>query len=322
MMHGRIQEVLLTALGVALAHWRAHARLPPGATLVGVEGHGREDLSDLSDRLDVSRTVGWFTSLSAVRLDAPAAHRADRIDRLGDEALARMFKHTKEQLRAVPGGGIGYGLLRYLNPSTAPVLAALPAPHVGFNYLGRMEASAARDWAAAEEMSGLGGGAKPDTPLAYAIEVNAIALDAAHGVELHAHWNWASALLDHADVRDLAESWFHALERLVRLALDGAVVTRAPVGRAARGAVAGGARSAGEGPGALGAPRAAGAGRLTRRPTARQRSLSPAWRRLVVTVKLHGRLGNNLFRYHPGTCDCRTSRARAALCRREPREDA
>ena len=69
----------------------------------------------------------------------------------GGPALGRALKLIKEQLRALPDNGLGYGLLRYLNRETAPQLAGHAAPQLGFNYLGRFAASEGADWAAAGE---------------------------------------------------------------------------------------------------------------------------------------------------------------------------
>ena len=85
--------------------------------------------------VDLSRTVGWFTSLFPVRLD-PGTSISRKLWR-AERALGRAVKRIKEQLRAVPNNGLGYGLLRYLNPQAVAQLASLPAPQIGFNYLGR-----------------------------------------------------------------------------------------------------------------------------------------------------------------------------------------
>ena len=113
----------------------------------------------------------------------------------------------------MPDNGLGYGLLRYLNPQTASRLAGYAAPQIGFNYLGRFAAGGEADWGAASEAVRLGGG---DMPLAHGIEINAFTLDGAEGAKLSATWSWAPALLAQADVRDLAHGWFRALEALVR----------------------------------------------------------------------------------------------------------
>ena len=92
--------------------------------------------------------MGWFTSLYPVRLDVGRLDLADALS--GGASLGRAVKTVKEQLRAVPGKGLGYGLLRYLNADTAAALAGGPAPQLGFNYLGRFGGGAAdgdaADW--------------------------------------------------------------------------------------------------------------------------------------------------------------------------------
>ena len=104
--------------------------------LIDLEGHGREQILD---GVDLSRTVGWFTSLFPVGLDLGpiSAHEARNP---GGPLLERALKQVKEQLRQIPDHGIGYGLLRYLNPHTRAVLEQARTPQIGFNYLGRFSA--------------------------------------------------------------------------------------------------------------------------------------------------------------------------------------
>ena len=97
--------------------------------------------------VDLSRTVGWFTSLFPVRLDPGLLDLDEAL--AGGPALGRALKLVKEQLRELPDRGLGYGLLRYLNPQTASQLDGFATPQIGFNYLGRDEAPATADWAAA-----------------------------------------------------------------------------------------------------------------------------------------------------------------------------
>ena len=143
--HGGINDVLLTvwcwrlrtgAGGILL---RAPMPKRRHAVLLDLEGHGREEM--FAD-VDLSRTVGWFTSLFPVRLDAGALDLEEAL--AGGPALGRALKRIKEQLRAVPDNGLGYGLLRYLNAETAAQLAGFAAPQLGFNYLGRFAAAARR----------------------------------------------------------------------------------------------------------------------------------------------------------------------------------
>ncbi|MFE2448589.1 condensation domain-containing protein, partial [Streptomyces sp. NPDC059426] len=209
--HGGVNDVLLTALGLAVADWRrrrGHAEAT--GVLVDLEGHGREDIVEGAD---LSRTVGWFTSLYPVRLEPGVEDWADLWG--GGREAGQTLKRVKEQLRALPDSGIGYGLLRHLNPDTGRELAALPTPQIGFNYLGRLAAGTDTDWAAAPEADGLGGGADDAMPLPHALEINATTEDGPGGARLGVVWSWPDGLLSEDDVRDLAETWFRALDALV-----------------------------------------------------------------------------------------------------------
>jgi amino acid adenylation domain-containing protein/non-ribosomal peptide synthase protein (TIGR01720 family) len=186
--HASVDDVLLTALALAVGE----------DVLVDLEGHGREELGTPTD---LSRTVGWFTTLYPVRL-VPGSKDPDTA-----------LKNIKEQLRAVPDRGLGYGLLRYLNPETAPALAELPAAQIGFNYLGRMSAgqSSLDAWPL---IGGIGGGADPDLTVAHAIEINAVTLDGPGGPTLSATWAWPCDLLTREEVQRLATAWSAALTDL------------------------------------------------------------------------------------------------------------
>jgi non-ribosomal peptide synthase protein (TIGR01720 family) len=174
-------------------------------------GHGREEIFE---DIDLSRTVGWFTSLYPARLDPGAIDLEEAIG--GGRAIGQALKVIKEQLRRLPDGGLGYGLLRYLNPETSGVLAGLEKPQIGFNYLGRFAAPTGQDWAIAPEAEGLYGQVDEWMPMTHCLEVNALTLDHTDGPELRAIWSWIPRLLTEQDVRDLAEGWFQALEALVR----------------------------------------------------------------------------------------------------------
>ncbi len=116
----RTEEALLAALATALAEWTGQNQV-----LVDMEGHGREDILD---DVDTNRTVGWFTTTYPLRIDLPGTSNDATLDAV------------RETLRAVPNRGIGHGLLEYLGPNAARAqLAALAAPEVSFNYLGRFD---------------------------------------------------------------------------------------------------------------------------------------------------------------------------------------
>ncbi|MFG2132155.1 amino acid adenylation domain-containing protein [Streptomyces sp. NPDC048751] len=209
--NAQINDVLLTALAVAVADWRRRqGRGDTSSVLVGLEGHGREEIVEGAD---LSRTVGWFTSLYPVRLD-PGVAGADALAP-GGEALVTALKAVKEQLRAIPDNGIGFGLLRHLNPRTAVTLAKFAEPQIGFNYLGRIGGSSDTDAAGEGATDGLGGGADAATPLPYTLTANAVTETHSDGPRLTATWTWPGGLLAEDDVRQLAEAWFDALRALV-----------------------------------------------------------------------------------------------------------
>ncbi|MBM2619517.1 amino acid adenylation domain-containing protein [Actinoplanes sp. LDG1-06] len=213
--HARVNDVLLTGFAVAVDQWRQRRGRATGPVLVNLEGHGREELDDT---VDLARTVGWFTSLFPVRLDPGALDWRDF--QAGGRVVGSTLKQVKEQLRAVPDNGLGYGLLRYLNPQTGPLLARRPEPQISFNYLGRFASADDRtttptDWSPAPEGFDLDGGSDPDRPLAHAIDLNATTQDGPDGPRLVAAWSWGSELFSEEEIRELGELWFAALEAIV-----------------------------------------------------------------------------------------------------------
>ncbi|MEV7069205.1 amino acid adenylation domain-containing protein [Streptomyces collinus] len=204
-------SLLLAALMLAVD--RRTARLggntPP--FLVDVERHGRQEISPA---LDVSRTVGWFTSVAPVRLDVQEVG--------GGRGAEDGLKYVKEQLRAAPDNGFGYGLLRYLNPAAADRLAALPASHILFNYLGRIPALTGHNgtepqpWSVIDDGE-VGGGADPDMPMTHTLTVNVVARDTTSGPELLTTWAWPGRLSTAGEVQELADAYTQALADLAAL---------------------------------------------------------------------------------------------------------
>ncbi|MGC4812301.1 amino acid adenylation domain-containing protein [Micromonospora sp. DT228] len=221
LFHCTPDVVLATALALATTHRRrARGRADGGSALViDSELHGREPLVD---GLDLTRTAGWFTSMFPVRLDPGAVDWQQVVS--GGPALESALKRVKEQLRSMPDHGIGYGLLRFLNPHTRPLLAAAGRPEVGFNYLGRFaggadDPSAGSDaWSPAPESGGLDGGADPRTALDHVLEVTAWSVDGPQGPSLSASLMYGSQVVDAAEVEELARAWRQALGGLAALA--------------------------------------------------------------------------------------------------------
>ncbi|MTE22328.1 amino acid adenylation domain-containing protein [Streptomyces sp. TRM43335] len=186
----RIDDVLLTALGRVLAEWTGRRTVA-----VGLEGHGRED--HLFDDVDLSRTVGWFTTLFPVALRVPD----------GDWGAA--LKSVKEQLRSVPGRGLGHGALRYLARDER--LADAPMPGISFNYLGRFDWSADGGALIRSVPGGLGGAEAPESTRPHLLDVVARVED--DGLEIT--WYHSAGLHREETVADLAAGMVRALEDIV-----------------------------------------------------------------------------------------------------------
>ncbi|MGW0893102.1 amino acid adenylation domain-containing protein [Saccharopolyspora sp. NPDC002578] len=195
-----VDTVLLAAFALAVTGHPCAG----DAVLVDVERHGREEFADDQD---LSRTVGWFTTRFPVRFDL----RGARPESAGwDEPVERV----RAALDSVPRNGIGHGLLRHLNPQTAPELAAGTRPQLGFNYLGRFDTAAEQEWGPQPWSGVLGSAMPPGLPLTHPIELDSLITDGADGPRLTANWSWAGELVPEHEVDELARRWFEVLTEL------------------------------------------------------------------------------------------------------------
>jgi non-ribosomal peptide synthase protein (TIGR01720 family) len=189
-----INDVLLTALAQSLERWTGAPEL-----LVDLEGHGREDLFD---DVDLSRTVGWFTTIYPVRLDLRALYGPG-------EAL----KAVKEQLRRIPRRGIGYGLLRYLSTGEAVQtrLGALPRPEISFNYLGQFDAMMAESSAFGPAAESTGPAHSPRGRRTHILSING----GIAGGRLRMEWGYSASLHRQETVERMAQEFVAALRALI-----------------------------------------------------------------------------------------------------------
>ncbi|MET7772350.1 amino acid adenylation domain-containing protein [Nocardia sp. NPDC005366] len=196
-----VEEALLTATALVSAH-------AAGPRLLMLERHGRDE--SLVPGADLSRTVGWFTSQFPVRLDIGAADTTDAA-----------VKAVKEQLRAVPHGGIGYGLLRHLDPRASATLRAAPLPQLGVNYLGQVAAAETEGdtppWLPVSLAARLGGVGAADLPAAAVLTIDAIIAESSEGPVLHAVWSFASGAIDRDNVEKLVAQWVSELAGIARM---------------------------------------------------------------------------------------------------------
>ena len=193
----QVNDLLLAALAEVLCQWSGQP-----SVLVQLEGHGREDLSD---DLDLSRTVGWFSSLFPVRLTPQSEPGAS-------------LCHIKEQLRAVPNKGIGYGVLRYLgDPAFARQLAALPQARVTFNYLGQFDGSFADKALLMPSADSTGVALSQDGPLGNWLGINGQVFDG----QLQLNWTYSREVYRADTVETLARRYEQALTALIEHCLAG-----------------------------------------------------------------------------------------------------
>jgi amino acid adenylation domain-containing protein/non-ribosomal peptide synthase protein (TIGR01720 family) len=187
----QVNDLLLTALARAVCRWSGQ-----GSTLIQLEGHGREDLFD---DIDLTRTVGWFTSLFPVNLK-PSAD------------LGTSIKSIKEQLRNVPDKGLGYGALRYLGTSEVRAeLAALPQPRITFNYLGQFDRQFDEGALFTPSTEGNGVAQDPSAPLGNWLVVEG----QVYGGELSLSWGFSREMFDAASIQRLADEYALQLNALI-----------------------------------------------------------------------------------------------------------
>jgi amino acid adenylation domain-containing protein/non-ribosomal peptide synthase protein (TIGR01720 family) len=194
--HTRINDVLLTALALAFQQWTGERSL-----LVNMEGHGREDLFE---DIDLSRTIGWFTAIFPVRLNLEPS-----ISNSG-EAL----QSVRRQLRRIPHGGIGYGLVRYLNndPETAGKLRYLPHPEVVFNYLGQFDSLLSDGSLLTPVTDHNGADHAPEGNRSHLLEIDAqIARK-----QLTVNWAYSSNVHREETIKNLAQGYIDALRSLLQ----------------------------------------------------------------------------------------------------------
>ncbi|MFV5997267.1 amino acid adenylation domain-containing protein [Streptomyces sp. NPDC056231] len=185
--NSRVNDVLLTGVAAAVGAWTGD-----GHVRVDVEGHGREDLFD---DLDVSRTTGWFTTISPLRLPVPSAG-----------GLGEGLKRIKELLRARPRQGIGYGLLAH-GPAATALTGTAPA-QISFNYLGQFDGSFAGSFAA---FTGLAGpDVDPANDRVHLIDIVSSVQDG----ELRMEWTYSGAAHEEETIRRVAEHTLDALRAL------------------------------------------------------------------------------------------------------------
>jgi non-ribosomal peptide synthase protein (TIGR01720 family) len=190
----RINDVLLAALGLTIAEWTGERRV-----LVELEGHGREEVFE---EVDLSRTVGWFTTQAPVLLEMPGS--GDPVESL---------REMKRQLRGVAERLLEYGLLRYMGPQEVrQQLAAMPRAEVSFNYLGQWDSLGQGGGLLWPSERSAGGGRAAEERRAHPLEVNAMVV----GGRLEVEWEYSPARHRRETVARRAERFAELLRELGR----------------------------------------------------------------------------------------------------------
>ncbi|WP_225000412.1 non-ribosomal peptide synthetase, partial [Cesiribacter sp. SM1] len=190
----RINDTLLAALAKTLGSWSSQQQV-----VIGLEGHGREDLSS---QLDISRTIGWFTNLYPVLLSLKEAEEASEV-----------IQTVKEQLRQVPDKGLGWGALRYLHPDEGvrQSLSTEKPFQLTFNYLGQLDNSLSNSKWFQEAAEPSGRQVGPLNEAGSKLEVNS---SIANG-QLSISWRYSRKQYEQETVEALAEQFLHQLRELI-----------------------------------------------------------------------------------------------------------
>ncbi len=191
----QINDVLLTALAQTLSEWTSGERV-----LVDVEGHGREEIIE---DCDVSRTVGWFTTIFPVLLEVS-----------NSSGLGATLKSVKEQLRRVPNRGIGYGLLRYLrnDKTVSSQLEKLPQAQLSFNYLGQFDQIFRDDTSSLALTNDPAGNSRGELGTRkYLIDIDAGVREG----RLQMEWIYCEELNARKTIEVVAENFIRKLRRLI-----------------------------------------------------------------------------------------------------------
>jgi non-ribosomal peptide synthase protein (TIGR01720 family) len=197
--HTQINDVLLTALAQVLTRWTGHQTV-----LVDLEGHGRDTEIE---GIDVTRTVGWFTTIYPVLLELAESGNA-----------GESLKRIKELLRALPGRSISYGLMRFMHPDdrVREQMRALPQAEVSFLYLGQTDQSLPESTPFAAALESSGPMASPGAHRSHLITISGLIT----GGQLQLGWTYSDQMHRRSTIEQLSQSYLNALRELIEHCLS------------------------------------------------------------------------------------------------------
>ena len=188
--HTDINDILLCALAMTLC-----SRENSGQIVIGMEGHGREEISD---RIDISRTVGWFTSIYPVLLNADS-----------EKNISDHIKSVKEQIRRIPGKGLGYGVLKYINKNGN--FEDSITPEILYNYLGQLDNVTGESNIFSGTPAAAGTDISPEQKVREKLTINAIIKDD----KLVLNWNYSTKHFEFDTINKLTSDYSENLNTII-----------------------------------------------------------------------------------------------------------
>ncbi len=190
-------DILIAAASRMITRWRQQRGQPTPPPLLALETHGRAD-SLFDNTVDTTETVGLLSAIYPLRVDTDDARR------------------VRELLRAMPGDGVDYGLLRHLRGDTAGRLAAFDGPQLLLNYLGRAEVGGTSGlWLDRGLLKGVSPLPEPDLAVRYELSLVATVLGSGEHQVLVTQWRALPDVLSESDIAALQRLWTQALEEMV-----------------------------------------------------------------------------------------------------------
>lgn len=188
-----INDLLLSCLAITITDWTKNKNL-----VIGMEGHGREEISD---RLDISNTAGWFTNLYPVRLEVENA-----------KDLGGVIKSVKEMLRNIPEKGMSYGALKYLHENQE-IKEGLSKTSwdIVFNYLGQLDNIIEKDSMIATAEESPGGMVGDSLVFENKIEINGSITQGT----LQLNWSYSTAEYKSETIEQIAQQFIKNLQAII-----------------------------------------------------------------------------------------------------------
>jgi non-ribosomal peptide synthase protein (TIGR01720 family) len=199
--HSQVNEIMIALLARTLSAW-----LGSRSILVELYGHGREPIFS---GVDISRTIGWFTTAYPVFLDLADA-----------DSITEEIGLVTEQLRRIPDHGISFGMLKFLTEdlTVRTTISAIPSPQVNFNYLGQFDQStptASEDSLLpvfpAPESRGEEQNPENDR------EAQLFIVASVTGGEMNIYWNYSAGLYKPETIQILANTYLDEIRKLLEI---------------------------------------------------------------------------------------------------------